>query len=84
MYFIDEVYGLEKTKDKVYCTGTGAAIALGAAHALGIDEADEYEDAIEILEQAVKIAIRFDINSGGQVQVALQTKAGKNHIAFLD
>ena len=84
LYFIDEVYGLEKTKDKVYCTGTGAAIALGAAHALGIDEADEYEDAIEILEQAVKIAIRFDINSGGQVQVALQTKAGKNHIAFLD
>ena len=45
---------------------------------------DEYEEAIEILEQAVKTAIRFDINSGGQVQIALQTKAGKNHIAFLD
>ena len=84
IYFIDEVYGLEKTKDKVYCTGTGAALALGAAHALGIAEVDEYEEAIEILEQAVKTAIRFDINSGGQIQVALQTKAGKNHIAFLD
>ncbi len=84
LYFIDEVYGLEKTKDKVYTTGTGAKLALGAAHALGIDEADEYEEAIEILEQAVKTAIRFDINSGGQVQIALQTKAGKNHIAFLD
>ncbi len=84
LYFIDEVYGIEKTKDKLYCSGTGAKLALGAAHALGIDDVDDYQDAVQILEQAVKTAIRFDINSGGQVQIGLQTAQGKSHLAFLD
>lgn len=84
LYFIDEGYGLERTKDKIYCTGTGMKLALGAAHALGIDECDDYEEAIDILEAAVKAAIRYDINSGGQVQIALQTTDGKSYIDFLD
>lgn len=84
LYFIDEGYGLERTKDKIYCTGTGMKLALGAAHALGIDECDDYEEAVDILEVAVKAAIRYDINSGGQVQIALQTKDGKSYIDFLD
>lgn len=84
LYFIDEGYGLERTKDKIYCTGTGMKLALGAAHALGIDECDDYEEAVDILEAAVKAAIRYDINSGGQVQIALQTKDGKSYIDFLD
>lgn len=84
LYFIDEAYGIERTKNKLYVTGTGMKLALGAAHALGIDEVDDYEEAIHILEQAVKTAIEYDINSGGQVQVALQTKSGTTHIALLD
>jgi ATP-dependent protease HslVU (ClpYQ) peptidase subunit len=84
LYFIDEGYGLERTKDKVYCTGSGMKLALGAAYALGLEECDDYEDAIEILEQAVKAAIRYDINSGGQIQIALQTSDGKSYIEFLD
>lgn len=84
LYFIDEGYGLERTKDKVYCTGSGMKLALGAAYALGLEECDDYEEAIEILEAAVKAAIRYDINSGGQVQIALQTKDGKSQIAFMD
>lgn len=84
LYFIDEGYGLERTKDKVYCTGSGMKLALGAAYALGLEECDDYEEAIEILEAAVKAAIRYDINSGGQVQIALQTKDGKSYIDFLD
>ena len=84
LYFIDEGYGLERTKDKVYCTGSGMKLALGAAYALGLEECDDYEEAIEILEAAVKAAIRYDINSGGQVQIALQTKDGKSYIEFLD
>lgn len=84
LYFIDEAYSLERTKNKLYVTGTGMKLALGAAHALGIDDCDEWEEAVEILEQAVKTAIEYDINSGGQVQIALQTKDGQTHIAFLD
>lgn len=84
LYFIDEGYGLERTKDKVYCTGSGMKLALGAAYVLGLEECDDYEEAIEILEAAVKAAIRYDINSGGQVQIALQTKDGKSQIAFMD
>lgn len=84
LYFIDEAYGLERTKNKLYATGTGMKLALGAADALGIDDVDDYEEAIEILEQAVKTAIKHDIYSGGQVQIALQTKDGKSHIALLD
>lgn len=84
LYFIDEAYGLERTKDKIYVSGTGMKLALGAAHALGLEECDDYEEAIEILEAAVKTAIKYDVNSGGQVQIALQTKKGETHIAFLD
>lgn len=84
LYFIDEAYGLERTKNKLYATGTGFKLAIGAADALGIDDVDDYEEAIEILEQAVKTAIKHDIYSGGQVQIALQTKDGTTHIALLD
>lgn len=84
LYFIDEVYGVERTKDKLYASGSGMKLALGAAHALGLEEVDDYEEAIEILEQAIKTAIKYDINSGGQVQIALQTKSGQTLISFLD
>jgi ATP-dependent protease HslVU (ClpYQ) peptidase subunit len=84
LYFIDSAYGLERVADSLYCTGTGMKLALGAAYALGITECDDYEEAIEILEKAVQTAIKFDVNSGGKIQVALQTKDGKSHLAYLD
>ena len=84
LYFLDEVYGLERSSNPIYCTGTGMQLALAAAEALGIAECDDYEEAIEILEQAVKIAIKYDINSGGKIQMALQTKTGESRIAFMD
>lgn len=84
LYFIDGVYGVERTKDKIYATGSGMKLALGAAHALGLEEVEDYEEAIEILEQAIKTAIKYDINSGGQVQIALQTKSGQTLVSFLD
>ena len=84
LYFIDEVYGVERTKDKVYVSGSGMKLALGAAFALDIENAEDYEEAIEILEKAVKAAIKYDVNSGGQIQIALQTKDGKSFISYLD
>lgn len=84
LYFIDEGYGLERTKDKLYCTGTGMKLALGAATALGIEEVDDYEEAIDVMEIAVKTAMKYDINSGGQVQIAVQKKDGSTFITILD
>ena len=84
LYFIDEAYGLERVANPLYCTGTGMKLALGAAEALGIAHCDDYEEAIEILEQAIQIAIKYDINSGGKIQMALQTKDGTSRIAFMD
>lgn len=84
LYFIDEVYGVERTKNKIYASGTGMKLALGAADALGLEDVDDYEEAMEILEQAVKSAIKYDINSGGSVQIALQLKNGTTYVSFFD
>lgn len=84
LYFIDEAYGLERSGNKVYAAGTGMELALGAATALGIQNVDDWEEACDILYEAVKIAIKYDIHSGGKVQVALQERAGKSHIAFIE
>lgn len=84
LYFIDEAYGLERAADRIYVSGTGGQLALGAAWALGIQDADEWEDAIEIVEQAVKAGIKFDAYSGGRVQVALQNTDGKSWLTYLD
>ena len=84
LYFIDEGYGVERTKDKIYVTGNGMKLALGAAYALGLEDCDDYEEAIEILEKAIKAAIKYDIYSSGQVQIALQTRDGKSFISYLD
>ena len=84
LYLVDEVYGVERTSNRLYVTGSGMELALGAAHALGLHEVDEWEEAIEIVEQAVKVAMKYDIYSGGSVQVALQNTAGKSWLTYLD
>lgn len=84
LYFIDEVYGLERINNKLYCAGSGMKLALGAAYALGAYRCDDYSEAIDILHRAVKAAIEFDINSGGKVQIALQKKNGETFIELLD
>ena len=84
IYFIDEVYGLERNKENLHVTGTGKQLALGAAVALGINDVSSFEEATEILKQAVKTAIKFDIYSGDAVQIAIQHKDGRTYIALLD
>ena len=84
IYMIDEVYGIERQADGIYTSGSGAHLALGAAHALGADTVDSHEEAIDIIDKAVKTAIKYDIFSSGKVQVALQKKNGETWIAHLD
>ena len=48
IYLIDEAYGVERTADRMYVTGSGAELALGAAHALGLQYVDDWEVAIDI------------------------------------
>ena len=84
IYFIDDVYGLERNNNKLYCAGSGQDFALGAAYALGAHRVNDYQEAIDILHLAVKSAIQFDINSGGRVQIALQNKNGETFIELLD
>jgi hypothetical protein len=80
IYLIDEAYGIERTSNNVYVTGTGMELALGAAHALGISEIDDWEEAVSVVEAAVETAIKYDIYSGGSVQFALQDTSGKSWI----
>lgn len=82
IYQIDEAYGLEIIADRLYVSGTGMDLALGAAYALDIQKAETKEEATAILIKAVKASIKFDIYSGGTVQVAYQDKKGKTEILF--
>ena len=80
LYLIDEAYGVERTSNRIYVTGSGMELALGAADALGVADVDEWEEAVEIVEAAVNVAVKYDIYSGGAVQFALQDTTGKSWI----
>jgi ATP-dependent protease HslVU (ClpYQ) peptidase subunit len=84
LYFIDEVYGIERNKENLHVSGTGRQLALGAAVALGIHESEDYEQVVDILVQAVEAAIKFDIYSGDEVQIAVQFADGKIMMTTLD
>jgi ATP-dependent protease HslVU (ClpYQ) peptidase subunit len=80
LYLIDEAYGVERTSNRVYVTGSGMELALGAADALNVADVDDWEEAVEVVERAVQTAIKYDIYSGGAVQFALQNTRGKSWI----
>jgi ATP-dependent protease HslVU (ClpYQ) peptidase subunit len=84
LYFIDEVYGIERNKENLHVSGTGRQLALGAAVALGIHESEDYEQVVDTLVQAVEAAIKFDIYSGDEVQIAVQFADGKILMTTLD
>lgn len=84
IYMIDEVYGIERQTDRIYTSGSGSHLALGAAYALGAHTLDSYDEAVEVADKAIKTAIKYDIFSSGKVQVALQKKNGDTWITHLD
>jgi len=83
IYFIDEIYGWERCGTKVYTSGSGGDFALGAADALGARDCNDYEEAITIVEKAVKIATQWDAFSGGLIQVAVQNHKGESMITHI-
>jgi ATP-dependent protease HslVU (ClpYQ) peptidase subunit len=84
LFFVDSVYGVERNKDNIHITGSGQSLALGAAHALGIQDAEDYEEVVDIIVQAVETAIKFDIYSSGAVQIAVQFSDGKILMTMLN
>jgi 20S proteasome alpha/beta subunit len=84
IYQIDPSYSIERLGSKYYVNGSGFQFAMGALDALDANQIDNHEDAIEAVEKAVKTAIKYDIYSGGKVQIAIQQKSGKSFIATLD
>jgi ATP-dependent protease HslVU (ClpYQ) peptidase subunit len=83
IYHIFEDYSWERCGTKVYATGSGGDYALGALNALDVTLCDDYEEAIDIAEQAVKIATRLDVFSGGHIQVAVQNRQGKSLVGTI-
>jgi ATP-dependent protease HslVU (ClpYQ) peptidase subunit len=57
LFYICEDYSVLRTDTKMYAMGTGGNWALGALHAGAT------------VEEAMKIAIKLDINSGGKIQI---------------
>ena len=84
LFFVDSVYGVERNKDNIHITGSGQSLALGAAYALGIKDADDYEEVVDIIVKSVQTAIKFDIYSSGAVQIAVQFTDGKILMTTLD
>ena len=83
IYFIDEAYGWDRCGSGIYASGSGSDFAIGALDALGARDVDNYEDAVEMAEQAIKIASRHDIFSGGHIQIAVQNPQGKSMLTTI-
>jgi ATP-dependent protease HslVU (ClpYQ) peptidase subunit len=62
LFYIDESYAVVRTDTGIYAMGTGGELALGA-----------YVSGATI-RQAVKTAIKFDVNSGGKIQIVKRGK----------
>lgn len=84
LYFIDGAYGLERNRENIHITGSGKMVAVGAADALGISHSPDYQTTIDILERAVKSAIKYDIYSGNAVQMAIQYDDGTTFLSTLE
>jgi len=62
IYYIAEDYSVLRTDTGIYSMGTGGELALGAYHAGAT------------VRQAMKTAIKFDVNSGGKIQIVKRGK----------
>lgn len=62
LYLINYDYSVSRTDSKVYGIGTGAQYAIGALYCCAS------------IQEAMKISIKFDINSGGKIKIVKRGK----------
>jgi ATP-dependent protease HslVU (ClpYQ) peptidase subunit len=62
IYYVAEDYSVLRTDTGIYAMGTGGELALGAYHAGAT------------IRQAMRTAIKFDVNSGGKIQIVKRGK----------
>lgn len=84
IFHIFDDYGWERCGSKLYATGSGGDFALGVLHALKAHESDDYEEVVEIVIEAIRIASKLDAYSGGLIQVAVQNPEGHSMVRTLD
>ena len=72
VYRINEDYGWERSNENLYAAGSGEKFALGAVEAM-VDgkPIKTIEQAKKILIKAVKIAAKYDSNTGGNIDVTV-------------
>lgn len=72
VYRINEDYGWERSDGNVYAAGSGEKFALGAVEALTDGKLiDSIATAKKVLIKAVKIAAKYDSNTGGKIDVMI-------------
>ena len=74
VYRIDEDYSWEKCVDNIYVAGSGESFALGALTALDASSAHDVEEAEEIIREAIRIAIKWDAFSGGDITTVIKCR----------
>jgi len=62
IYYVEGGYSVLRTDTGIYSMGTGGSLALGSYHAGAT------------IRQAMRTAIKFDINSGGKIQIVKRGK----------
>ena len=72
IYRINEDYSWERSEGSLYAAGSGEKFAIGAVE--GITDGKPIKtiaDAKKILTKAVKIAAKYDSNTGGKIDVTI-------------
>lgn len=70
LFDVGSDFSISRSDEGFYATGSGAGIANGYIYAKLSDNADIVE-AQRVAENAIQAAIKFDINTGGPIQVEL-------------
>lgn len=84
IYQIFEDYGWERCATGLYASGSGGEFALGALHALDVMNCETADDVIRCVDEAMAVATKLDIFSGGRIQVAFQLDDGETKIKNYD
>lgn len=73
IYPIFNDYSWDREARRIYYSGSGGDIALGALEALNYSRITTPESAEKVLRKAIEIACKHDIYSGGEIHTHIQT-----------